>query len=247
MYFLKKLILSLVLPPTGPALLALGGLVLARHRPRLGKLLTGIALSSLLILSTPLAAGYLLGSLQSFPPITEKQLNACQAIVILGGGIYRQAPEYGGDTIGYVSLERLRYAIHLNKRSGLPILATGGAPEGGLPEAETMRKSAQDDFSSQIRWIEGNSLNTADSARLSVPVLKRNGVDRIALVSHAWHLPRAVAHFEAAGISVIPAPTAFAHSPNDASTLLPSASALSASSQALHEWLGILARKFGAI
>lgn len=246
MYLLKKLILSLVLPPTGPLLLALAGILLMRHRPRTGRLLTGFSLFVLLTLSTPWAAGYLLASLQRFSPITDAQLKACQAIVVLGGGIYRHAPEYGGDTIGYVSLERLRYAIHLSKRSGLPILATGGAPEGGLAEAQTMSASAKEDFATQVRWTESGSYNTADSARLSASILKNNNVHRIALVSHSWHLPRAVALFVAADLDVVPAPTAFSLPPTDASALLPNASALATSSRALHEWLGIMAVRLGA-
>jgi uncharacterized SAM-binding protein YcdF (DUF218 family) len=244
MYLMKQLILNLILPPAGPLLIAIGSIFLVRYRPRLGKFLAGAALSSLLLLSTSWVAGSLLASLQQFPAITEQQLNTCQAIVVLGGGMYRRAPEYGGDTIGYTSLERLRYAIRLSKRSGLPILATGGAPEGGMAEAEAMARSAQEDFSTKIRWIEGASLNTADNARMSAAMLKRNGIERIALVTHAWHLRRAVTLFEAAGLSVVPAPTAFSTQPSDFSVFIPNAAALAASRQALHEWLGILAEKF---
>lgn len=241
MLALKKILLALILPPTGPLLLAFGGLLLARWRPRLGHFIACMALFGLLVLSTPWAAGRLIASLQWYPPVAASRLADRQAIVVLGGGSYRNAPEYGGDTIGYASLERLRYALHLSKRSGLPILATGGAPEGGLPEAETMRDSAQSDFAGDIRWIETASFDTADNARLSAAMLRHEGISRIVLVSHAWHLPRAVARFEAAGLDVLPAPTAFSLPPTDAGALLPGAAALAASSRALHEWLGILA------
>jgi uncharacterized SAM-binding protein YcdF (DUF218 family) len=192
-------------------------------------------------------AGFLISGLQKFPPIDFTQLAKCQAIVVLGGGIYRDAPEYRGDTVGYVSLERLRYALYLRKLSGLPILATGGAPESGLAEAVTMRNSAEEDFGSEIKWIEGQSMDTSSSARLSASLLKEQGVTRIALVSHAWHLPRAVANFEAAGLAVVPAPMGFSRLSVDALAFLPSASALAASSRALHEWLGILASRLGVV
>ena len=247
MFFLKKLILSVVLPPVGPIILVVGGLALARYRRNLGRVLVGVSLAGLLILSTPWMAGFLMSGLQKFPPIDSTQLAKSQAIVVLGGGVYRDAPEYGGDTIGFVSLERLRYAIYLRKLSGLPILATGGAPEGGVAEAETMRKSAEDEFGSQIQWTDGQSMDTSSSARLSAFLLKEHGVKRIALVSHAWHLPRAVANFEAVGLEVVPAPMGFSRSSVDALAFLPSASALAASSRALHEWLGILASHLGAI
>ena len=245
MYLLKKQLLSLAVPPIGLLLVAFAGLILTYRRPRMGRILTAISLIGLLILSTPLAAGYLLGSLQKFPTISDKQLSGCQAIVVLGGGVYRGAPEYGGDTIGYTSLERLRYGVYLSKRSGLPIMVTGGAPDGGLTEAETMHTSARSDFSREIRWTESDSLNTAESARLSVQILKHDGIHRIALVSHAWHLPRAVALFETAGIEVIPAPTAFSHTSVDIGAFLPNTDALASSNRALHEWLGILTARLG--
>lgn len=247
MFFLKKFILSVVLPPLGPIILIVAGLALSRYRRTFGRILVGSSLFGLLILSTPWMAGVLIGGLQKFPPIDSSQLAKCQAIVVLGGGVYRDAPEYGGDTIGFVSLERLRYALYLKNLSGLPILATGGAPEGGVAEAVTMRKSAEDEFGSQIQWIEGQSMDTSNSARLSAPLLTEHGVKRIALVSHAWHLPRAVANFEAVGLEVVPAPMGFSRSPIDAFTFFPSASALAASSRALHEWLGILASHLAAI
>lgn len=235
------------MPPLGPMILVVAGLALARYRRIFGRVLVGASLTGLLILSTPWVAGFLISGLQKFPPIDFTQLAKCQAIVVLGGGIYRDAPEYRGDTVGYVSLERLRYALYLRKLSGLPILATGGAPESGLAEAVTMRNSAEEDFGSEIKWIEGQSMDTSSSARLSASLLKEQGVKRIALVSHAWHLPRAVANFEAADLVVVPAPMGFSRSSVDALAFLPNASALAASTLALHEWLGNLASRLGAV
>ena len=247
MYLLKKIVLCLVLPPSSLLLLVFVGLPLARYRPRLGKLLICISLLGLTVLSTPWVAGFLIQSLQKFPPITDDQLTKCQAIVVLGGGIYHAAPEYKSDTIGNVSLERLRYALHLSKVSGLPVLATGGAPEGGAAEAELMRKSAETDFGREIKWIEDESLDTSSSAYLTTQILKRENIKRIALVSSAWHLPRATANFQAAGLLVVPAPMGFSVTSDDFEQLLPSASALSVSSRAVHEWLGIMASHLGAI
>jgi uncharacterized SAM-binding protein YcdF (DUF218 family) len=110
-----------------------------------------------------------------------------------------------------------------------------------------MRNSAEEDFGSQIQWIEGQSMDTSSSARLSASLLKEQGGKRIALVSHAWHLPRAVANFEATGLAVVPAPMGFSRSSVDVLAFLPNASALAASSRALHEWLGILDSRLGAV
>jgi uncharacterized SAM-binding protein YcdF (DUF218 family) len=98
-----------------------------------------------------------------------------------------------------------------------------------------MRHSTEEDFGSEIQWIEGQSMDTLSNTRLSASLLKEQGVQRIALVSHAWHLPRAVANFEALGLEVVPAPMGFSRSSLDALAFLPGASTLAASSRASHE------------
>ena len=75
------------------------------------------------------------------------------------------------------------------------------------------------------------------------PRLKAAGIERIALVTHAWHMVRATRDFERAGLQVLPAPTGFkGGQARKLYRLLPRASALADSSLALHEWLGILAQ-----
>lgn len=162
----------------------------------------------------------------------------------MGGGNYLGAPEYGGDTVGHITLERIRYGIHLQRQTDLPILVTGGSPFGGRPEADTMAESGKLDFGGTVRWIENNSRDTAENAAFSAPLLKGAGISRIALISQAWHLPRARSHFEQAGIEVIPAPTGF-HAATDVALehLLPQAAALSVSARAIMERLGILAKR----
>lgn len=242
MFFLKKLVAALVLPPFGLLLLALIGLRLTRARPRLGRSIAALALLGLTALSLPPVASLLLRSLETRPPISAEQLARAQAIVILGGGNYSVAPEYGGDTVGRWTLERVRYGVHLQRSSGLPILVTGGAPYGGRPEGETMKDAIERDFNGRVKWVESASRDTAENAAFSANLLKAAGVSRIALVSHSWHLPRATELFERQGIEVLAAPTGFSRRPPAPfPLLLPAASALENSSEALHEWLGIFA------
>ncbi len=67
-------------------------------------------------------------------------------LVALGGGTYPEAPEYGGDTVSTGSLERLRYAALLYRRSGKPILVSGGNPLGhATAEATQMRSLLRDE------------------------------------------------------------------------------------------------------
>ncbi|MCZ6803061.1 MAG: YdcF family protein [Proteobacteria bacterium] len=72
--------------------------------------------------------------------------------------------------------------------------------------------------------------------------MKENGIDSIYLVTHAWHMPRAVMMFEHEGINVTPAPTIFVIDVTDPawSYYIPSASALYGTRIALHEYIGML-------
>lgn len=239
MFYLKKLLAALVLPPLGPIVLALFGLWLARRHPRLGRGTALLALLSLLALALPPVADALIHSRETYPPIAAQNLARAQAIVVLGGGNYSAAPEYGGDTTGRATLERLRYAVYLQKRTGLPILVTGGAPFGGRPEGETMKEAVERDFHGQVKWAETASRDTAENALYSAPMLKAAGIGRIALVSHASHLSRAVPLFAGQGLEVFPAPMGFSTRPPDLfARLLPSPGAFDTSSTALREWLG---------
>jgi uncharacterized SAM-binding protein YcdF (DUF218 family) len=239
MFLLKKILAGLVLPPASLLLLAGLGLWLARRRPRLGAWLAGSSLLALALLSTPWLSGTLLRTLETSPPIDAEALAGCQAIVILGAGTYRAAPEYGGDTVNRLALERLRYGARLARQSGLPVAVTGGTVYAGRPEAESMRQALVEDFAVAVRWTEDRSRDTAENAAFLAPLLAREGVRRVALVTHAWHMPRARALFERHGLAVEPAPTGFttgaADSPLD---WLPGAGALNNSRYALHEWLG---------
>jgi uncharacterized SAM-binding protein YcdF (DUF218 family) len=238
-----------LLPPFSLLLLLACGLLILRRRPRLGRSLILLATSTLYLLSTSWVAGMLQNSLEISAPIDLAQLKTADAIVVLAGGTYYDAAEYGGDTPNATSLERLRYAVRLHRASGLPILVTGGIPGGGtLAEGRVLQRVLQDEYDIAPRWVEDAARTTSGNARLSAPLLQESGVRRIALVSHAWHLRRAVPLFQSQGLDVIPAGTRFSGtrigSPVD---LLPTPAGLRDSSFALHEWLGILWYKLRTI
>lgn len=244
-FLLKKILSALILPPTSLILLGFTGLWLTKKHPKVGKTLTALALTTLLILSLPITGNALMLSLEQTPPISQAQLNDIQAIIILGGGKNNHAPEYGGiDTINKWTLERLRYGAHLQQQTGKPILVTGGAPYGGRPEANAMAESLKEDFHAKTIWIEDRSSDTAENAAYSAKILKEHGINKIALVSQAWHLPRAIKLFEQQGLVVTPAPTGYTADDNEPiAQWLPKASALDKSSMALKEHLGRTAIK----
>jgi uncharacterized SAM-binding protein YcdF (DUF218 family) len=243
MFLLKKVLTALILPPTGPVLLAVAGLWLGRWRPRLGHVMIILALAALVTLSMPWVANQLLCSLQNTPPPIPEELADAKAIVVLGGGNYAAAPEYGADTVNARTLERLRYAAKLARQTGLPVAVAGGAPNGGMPEGEAMREALATDFGIATRWVESSSNETGENAAFLAPMLKQAGVTRIVLVTHAWHMRRARLAFEKQGLTVVPGPTRFATEEFGSLRWLPTATALRNSQIALHEWLGLLAMR----
>jgi len=241
MFLLKKLLATLVLPPAGPLLLAVLGLLLLRRRPRLGRALAWGGLVLLWLLATPAVTKPMLAALEDIPALDLAQAKNAQAIVVLGGGSTWAAPEYGGDTVSRWSLERLRYAARLHRDTGLPLLVTGGAPLGGVPEGRSMRDALERDFGVRVRWVEDRSTDTRDNARMSAALLKEAGVGRVLLVTHAWHMRRAQAAFAAAGLDALAAPTGYETTgPLTALDFLPRPGGLWAGHVAMNEWLGRL-------
>lgn len=245
LFLLKKSLSALILPPTSLILLALLGLYLSRKHPRAGRTLAALSLSTLLILSLPITGNALLHGLETAPPITEAQLKDIQAIVILGGGKNNNAPEYRGiDTINKATLERLRYGALLQQQTNKPILVTGGAPYGGRAEADAMAETLKQGFHAKTIWVEDKSNDTAENATYSAKILKQHGITHIALVSQAWHLPRAKTLFEQQGLTVTLAGTGYTTGEQHTiAQWLPEANALNKSSMAIKEYLGTVLSK----
>ncbi len=210
----------LVLPPAGPLLLLLiAGVIVQRgKRTRLGWTigLLGFALAG---------AG---------------------AIVVLGGGLVNDSPEYGEDVVGAETVARLRYAARLARTSGIPILVAGGNPRGGkLSEGEAMARILQQDLNVPARWMEGRSATTAENASRSFEILRPEGRSRIVLVTTASHMPRARQAFSRAGFEVVAAPTSYLPRRQwVAADWLPTAEGLYATRTALRELLGIAWYRF---
>ena len=250
---LKPILTSLALPPLSLLLLALLGLMLTRKHKRTGMTLVTLALALLWVLSCNGTAVWLAqNALTQYPPAAAAQLqrNKVQAIVILGGGVLPQAPEYGMAQPGTNTAARLRYGIWLGRQTGLPLAFAGGIGHGASgtqysTEADVAARVAQQEYGITIRWLELASRDTSDNARLLAPTLKRDGIQRIALVTQATHMPRAVIAFERAGLIVQAAPMGYTL-PRRSAMLewLPSAWGLQASQEALHEWLGIQAGRW---
>lgn len=242
-WLLRRILAAIVLPPNGPLLLLVAGLVLLGRRPKLGRALAWTGAATLVALSTGAVAHGLTLLLHDSPPLRLDEARAAQAIVVLGGGVRPNALEYGGDTLGRLSLDRVRYGAWVAKRLRLPVLVTGGSPLGDTPEGVLMRDALEGEFGIPVRWMEVRSRNTRDNAQASAALLKRDGVSRIVLVAHGFDMRRARAEFAAAGMEVIPAPTFVpAPGPLEASDFVPNVPALQLSYYALYELAANLVR-----
>jgi uncharacterized SAM-binding protein YcdF (DUF218 family) len=245
---LKPILATLVLPPAAPLLLALLGLLLATRKKTPGLLLAFAGLALLWFLSCHAVAVWLAHTLvPQYTPVTAAALKSggVQAIVVLGGGVHPVAPEYGEAQSSPAAAMRLRYGAWLARQTGLPVAFAGGMGWGAadtqvLSEGEVARRMAERDYGLKLRWIDNRSRDTAENASLLRPLLQKDGVQRIALVTHAWHMPRSVLAFERAGFTVTAAPMGFTlPSGNGVLEWLPSGNGLEDSRAILREWLAL--------
>lgn len=239
---MKLLVDILVLPPFNLIVLAMIGLFVLRARRRAGIIIISTALALLYAFSTPLVSDLLSRSVRAYDAIDIAPDDSpdAQAIVILGAGKYLNAPEYFGDTIRGHALERVRYGAFLHRRTGIPILVSGGDPKDtGSTEAELMRAVLEEELSVTVTWSEEMSNNTIESALNSWTLLTNEGIEEIYLVTHSDHMARASWAFRHAGFRVIPAPTIM-HGSHGFHWLdvLPRANAMRSSALALREWIG---------
>ena len=239
------LLKALVLPPAAPLLIALIGLALLDRHRRLGRLLATLGVVLLVLVSLPAVGAFLIRFVDDSPPFDPAQAKSAQAIVILGGGTKRAAPEYGGDTLNRLTIERVRYGARVARLTGLPVMVVGGRPAPTREaEAKVMRDALQNEFGVAVHWTEDQSTNTHENALMAAAILRPEGVRRVVLVAHTFDMPRASAEFAAAGLETIPASTGLLPPPQPSVLLdyVPSVEGLQGSYYALYELYANAAR-----
>ncbi len=87
------------------------------------------------------------------------------------------------------------------------VLCAGGRAWRGQVEADVFAAELTARGVSAARIVrERCSMTTGENARYAAPLLARRGIARVRLVTCAWHLPRAVAHFRRVGLEVLEVP-----------------------------------------
>ncbi|HEX7441955.1 MAG TPA: YdcF family protein, partial [Caldimonas sp.] len=103
---------------------------------------------------------------------------------------------------------------------------------------------AAQEFGRPLKWVEDSSRDTRENAALSIAMLKPAGIDRIVLVTHGWHMQRALRAFgeAAAGVRIEAAPMGLAKGVEARSLLwVPTSSGFSEMRNVLHEFVGLAA------
>jgi uncharacterized SAM-binding protein YcdF (DUF218 family) len=250
--FLKPWLAVLALPPAGGLLIiGLGLWLMLRYRSRLGISVALLGVASLWIVSCNVFAVWM-GQhlLPAAPHVSLASANATfkqqqvQAIIVLGGGAETRNREYGSAQPNGLTIARMHYGMVLARSTGLPVGFSGGVGWAADAHSDTEAQAVQRWMAQlgmgPLRWSESNSRDTRENAVLTAAMLRKDGIERIALVTHARHMPRAQRDFEKTGLVVTPAPMGFTE-PLFSTGLewLPSADGLRHSRQILHELLGL--------
>jgi Uncharacterized conserved protein, COG1434 len=232
MFFLKKLIAYFILPP---GLLVIAFAVLGILTKR--KLAKFIAFSFALfvyLLSIEPIKDVLYKPLEEAYPVPSKPEG--DARVILGGG------SYSTGILKEDSTKRLLMGFVLHKQTNLPIILSGGASIGALPEAEVMKGLLLTLGVDKGKiYTDVNSKDTEENAQEVKKLCERLGCKKIILVTSAYHMRRAVLSFQRAGFEVVPYPTDFKRDMRyNLYSLLPKMGVFADSYKALREYLGLV-------
>lgn len=156
-----------------------------------------------------------------YPLPDEKAVAGADVLVCLGGGVEPSPKEPTGLHL-VRSSDRLVAALSLMASRAAPVLVLGGGgyedKDGGgyISEADAILALLQK--YPQAVPFESISLgvceNTYDEARKVAALQQARGWKKVLLVTSASHLPRAVATFEKAGMTVVPVPCNYQSSYN---------------------------------
>ena len=247
---LKPYLTAVVMPPASLLILIVLGSLLIKSNAKLARRVILSSVAALWLLSTNGFSVWLHNLvIPEYPPVSAEVLKdkSVQAVVVLGGGVVTGLP--GGDQqMSRTSLERLRLGAQVARQGGLPLVFSGGsgwgAKDASVSEAEVAEAVLFNAFGMRLNFKESSSRDTQENAANSWKLLSKQGITRIALVTHSSHMPRASALFSRHGFTVIEAcvgqPTA---SSEPGLRWLPSASSLEVSQSVLRELLAGLIKK----
>ena len=247
---LKPYLTAVVMPPAFLITLIILGSLLIKSNVKLARRIILSCVAFLWLLSTNGFSVWLHNLvIPEYPPVTAEILKekSVQAVVVLGAGVVTGLP--GGDQqVTKHSLERLRLGAQLSRQSGLPLVFSGGsgwgAKDTSVFEAEVAEAVLLNAFGMRLKYKESSSRDTQENATNSRELLSKQGITKIALVTHTTHMPRARLEFKRVGFEVVEA--AVGQPTLGSETVLgwiPGASSLEVSHSVLRELLANLVQK----
>lgn len=245
MYLLIK-IAQKVFSPLGIPLFAFAYLCIFPQRGR--RMVAWLGLLTLTAFSIPVTADHLMERLEAYaPPRMFAETPSAPVIVVLGG---TAAPEWGdGFKAEELAGSRLLTAFRSYKAGKAPkILVTSGiaytTAEGRLrTEAEDMRDILIDYGVPEAAIIvENRAQTTEQNALYTAELLRKVGISEIILVTSAYHMQRAGLWFILQGLTVHPVGSGYTARGGERTAMdyMPSAHALTRSSAAVKEFLGLI-------
>ena len=243
--FLRQNLKLAILPPGGIILLLLLGHLFGRRF--LGRLFSWSGLLALYLFSIPVTSDWLGHQQTPYPAVSGEQLLArdVQAILVLTAGQEEHNPELGGAARpNALGVQRLSHALRLHRETGLPIILSGGAMrEEDQPLALIYANWLEQLAGVEVLATEERSHNTRENLEFSAELLREQQIERVALVTHAFHMPRAMLSATADDLDFIPTPFGLADKPQAADDppwlrWTPQSSTLAHNYLLLHELLG---------
>jgi len=254
MFFVLSKTLGFFATPSNAiaTLCVLGVVLLATRWRRAGRWVLGAGVALLLIAGySPLGNLLLLPLSERFPAWTESG-RAPDGIIVLGGaidsdvGAARNIVALGGSgdrVMAMLDLARRFPAAKIVYSGGSGNLIDTSATEA--PFAEALLR--QFGVAPERIVLEGESRSTAENATLVRALVAPKPGELWLLVTSAWHMPRSIGVFRAAGLNVTAYPVDWRtrgwrdvwSTPNSL------AGGLSRIDLAAHEWVGLIAYRLG--
>ncbi|WP_319825140.1 YdcF family protein [Thalassovita sp.] len=187
-------------------LLGLGMIAHRRARPRQAGLLTGVAFALLLTLTVLPLGDMLIRPIEARYPVAP-DLRRVDGIIVLGGAEQAGNASYWGLPQVNEAAERYTEAVALAlAHPGARLLLSGGSGaladlgRTGAPQSRMAKDLVVSlGIPADRVLLEGTSRNTAENARNSLALIKPKAGEVWVLVTSAYHMPRAMRSFQAAG------------------------------------------------
>ena len=242
LFFLKKLITFCIVPPGIIIVFLIISAWLLKKKWRLFN--TGLAVAIYLISIEPVKDLFIIPLEDAYKVPQIETIRTYDAYVVLGGGINENAPDLNGEgQLTSESLPRAVDAFRLYKIEKKPIILSGGRVYGKKPEAEIAKKfliSLGVDEKDII--IEENSRDTYENALLVKEMLKNKGLEKIVLITSAFHMKRSVQLFKRHFSYILPYPTGYRTSRTDYNVIsyMPNGENIAYVAYSIKEYIGIL-------